>query len=170
MNFHAHVTVQPNTPIPRGWKSTTIVLEGDRIQHDIMITRHYCIGKHGIETLGDIINDITMLPWEDVIRVKIEQDSNFTLPITPENYVEVHMLCPAGVEPAGDGWVKSRNPRTVINRAPVYFYNKRVYDSILSVEQFKGSLALEQANIPYTECKVEQVVYDSNREHDSWWA
>lgn len=169
--YHVHVTALPNTPTPRGWKSTTIVLEGgNRIQQDIMLTKHYCTGKHGVESVSDIINDASMLPWENMIRIKVEQDNNFTLPITPDHYVEVHMLCPIGIEPVGEGWVKSRNPRTLIDGKPVYFYNRRVYNSSLTVEQFKVGLTLEQTNVPYLECKVEQVVYDSYREHDSWWA
>jgi hypothetical protein len=168
--YHAHITVHNLGEIPHGWKSTTIVLEGERVQQDIMLTKHYCVGRRGIETPADILADINLLPLNNVLRVKVEQDDGFTLPITPENYVEIHMLCGDGIIPIGEGWVKSRNPRSIKNGIPVYFYNKRVYDSNLSVEEFKASLASEQATVSYLECKVEQVIYDSNRAHDAWWA
>jgi hypothetical protein len=168
--YHAHITVHNLGEIPPGWKSTTIVLEGERVQQDIMLTKHYCVGRRGIETLEDILADINQLPHAGVLRIKVEQDDGFTLPINSDNYVEIHMLCGDGVIPVGGGWVRSRNPRSIRNGAPVYFFNKRVYDSSLTVEEFKASLASEQATVPYLECKVEQVIYDSNRAHDAWWA
>lgn len=170
MNYHAHITVPVETTVPRGWKSTTILLEGSKVQTDIMLTKHYQIGCKGITSVDDIKTDISSLQLEGIIRVKIEQDSDFTLPVTPDNYMEIHMLCPSGVEPVGDGWVKSSNPRKNTPTGPVYFYNKRVYTCEWGAKLFTQIMLGIQAVVPYIECKIEQVIYDSNREHDSWWA
>ena len=170
MNYHAHLTVPPNTPVPRGWKSTTIVLEGGIPQTDVMLTKHYRVGCQEIESVDDIKNDIASLRLYSVIRVKIEQDDTFTLPVTQHNYMEVHMLCPTGVSPVGGGWVKSSNPRSNTPDGPVYFYNKRVYNYPTGAESFYRDMLDTQASVPYIECKIEQVIYDSNRDHDSWWA
>jgi hypothetical protein len=122
-----------------------------------------------VSSVEDIKADIASLHLDGIIRVKIEQDDAFTLPITPTNYMEIHMLCPIGVIPNGGGWVKSSNPRKNTPQGPVYFFNKRVYDSPLTAEEFSDATLNEQ-DVPYIECKIEQVIYDSNREHDSWWA
>jgi hypothetical protein len=155
-NYHVHLTVPPDAPIPKGWKRTTILLEGAKVQTDV-------------SSVEDIKADIASLHLDGIVRVKIEQDDAFTLPITPTNYMEIHMLCPTGVVPKGDGWVKSSNPRKNTPQGPVYFYNKRVYNSPLTAEEFSNA-TLEEQDVSYTECKIEQVIYDSNREHDSWWA
>ena len=169
-HYHAHLTVPPDTPVLKSWKSTTIVLEGGRVQTDIMLTKHYQVGRKGITSIDDIKSDIASLPLGNIIRVKIEQDSDFTLPITPENYMEVHMLCPTGEQPVGEGWVRSSNPRKNTPDGPVYFFNKRVYNFPLTAKEFSDYVIAEQATVAYEECKIEQVIYDSNREHDSWWA
>lgn len=170
MNYHAHITVPVETTVPRGWKSTTILLEGSKVQTDIMLTKHYQIGCKGITSVDDIKTDISSLQLEGIIRVKIEQDSDFTLPVTPDNYMEIHMLCPMGVVPNGSGWVRSSNPRKNTPDGPVYFFNKRVYNFPLTAKEFSDYVIAEQATVAYEECKIEQVIYDFNREHDSWWA
>lgn len=169
-NYHAHLTVSPDAPVPKGWKRTTILLEGMKVQTDLMLTKHYVIGRKNVSSVEDIKADIASLRLDGIIRVKIEQDDAFTLPITSTNYMEIHMLCPNGVIPNGDGWVKSSNPRKNTPTGPVYFYNKRVYNSCLSAHEFSGAVLDEQKSVPFVECKIEQVIYDSNREHDSWWA
>jgi hypothetical protein len=168
-NYHVHLTVPPDAPVPKGWKRTTILLEGAKVQTDLMLTKHYVAGRKNVSSVEDIKADIASLHLDGIIRVKIEQDDAFTLPITPTNYMEIHMLCPDGVVPKGSGWVKSSNPRKNTPQGPVYFFNKRVYNSPLTAEEFSNA-TLEEQDVSYTECKIEQVIYDSNREHDSWWA
>lgn len=170
MDYHVHLTVKSEAVAPKGWKKTDIILEGSRVQEDVMLTKHYRLGHKGILTLQDIQNDIISLPKTlDITRVKIEQDSGFHLPITDENYVEIHvkfqevLLLP-------DCWVRSRNPRDLSPEGvPRYFFNRRIRQGTCVeaiVEEAKKDI--DFTNV--IEMKVEQVIYDSNRESDRWWA
>lgn len=165
MNYHAHLTVPDNTVVPKGWKRTDIILEGDRVQQDVMLTKHYQLGARGIENVNSIIGDVVSLDLKDLLRIKIEQDDGFTLPISEDNYAEIHMLCPVGVIPNGEGWVMSKNPR----REGAHFFNRRIY-SAPSMEEVIAETVIEQAKVPWIDLKIEQAIFDSNRNHDKWWA
>lgn len=173
MDLHAHVTLPQGITANRpGWKKTDIILEkGERSQIDTMMTRHYRIGQR-IQTFQDIIDDAT---WAfngiRIERLKIEQDSDFFLPINKENYLEIHMLVPEGT-PELRGWVMSRNPRSIVNGERRFFMNKRIYNSKRSVEEQARIINRKicDLGLRYFEFKVEQVVFDSNRAVDGWWA
>lgn len=168
-NFHVHMTTSAPVDPPKGWKRTDIVLEGDRVQTDFMLTKHYQIGKKGIKTINDILNDAILARPSNCFRVKLEQDSGFSLQVTELLYAEIHMLCPSGVEPKSSGWVKSKNPRRSSEDGGEYFYNKRVY-SAESMEALMFATLREEITTEYVDIKFEHVIYDSNRHHDAWWA
>ena len=103
------------------------------------------------------------------MRIKVEQDSDFTYLISEYRYVEVHLKCPEGVIPPGE-WVRSRNPRDIDSDGkPRYFFNRRYYEGS-SVENVVKTLKQELAETQYAEMKVEQILLDTNREMDRWWA
>jgi hypothetical protein len=169
MKFHVHLTVSKIDTIPIGWKETVILLEKDSKQQlDIMLTKHYKFGYRNINSLEDIKSDISNLNLSNLIRVKIEQDEGFYLPITKDNYVEVHVLCPE--ETLIDStWVKSKNPKKQIEDKKYYFLNKRIYSGE-NVDMVKQSILQELSGINYSDIKLEQIVFDSNFIHDSWWS
>lgn len=138
-----------------------------------MLTKHYQLGKKGINTIQDIIEDAPNSAQLKVTRLKIEQDSDFFLQVTKENYLEIHMLCEGRRSPGGP-WVRSRNPKSLApDGTPRYFFNMRIYDSNgLSVRSAANQvqMMLIIQGFDFLEFKVEQVVFDSNREMDSWWA
>jgi hypothetical protein len=169
MKFHAHLTVSSIDKVPKGWKETTIMLENKQIQQtDVMLTKHYKLGRKNIVVVDDIKRDIQRLDLSNLLRVKIEQDDGFYLPVSKENYVEIHALCNCQIEPP-KGWVKSKNPRKQLDGNKFYFLNKRVFfgSDVNSIQQHAIA---ELAGIDVLEFKVEQIVYDSNFNHDSWWA
>lgn len=174
MDLHAHITVPFTLPhIPHGWKATDIVLENEtRTQVDMMYTKHYRIGVRGIQNFQDIIDDAkdVFRHWA-IKRLKVEQDSEFFLPVNKENYLEIHMLVPDGI-PILEGWVKSRNPKSIVNGQRRFFMNKRVYASKLMADEAAHNIRKKviAAKIPFIEFKAEQIIFDSNRALDGWWA
>ncbi len=167
MKFHAHLTVNSIEKIPKGWKETTILLENNQTQQtDVMLTKHYKLGRRNISTIDDIKLDIQRLELGNILRVKIEQDDEFYLPVSKENYVEIHALCNCEIEPPKH-WVKSKNPRKQVDGNKFYFLNKRVFSGS-SVNSIQQQVMIELAGIDVLEFKVEQIVYDSNFNHDSW--
>ena len=175
MNYHAHLTVfGADEYTPHGWKKTDIILEKDnRTQIDTMLTKHYQLGKKGIHTIQDIIEDAPTSNQLKVTRLKIEQDSDFFLPVTKETYLEIHMLCEGEKKPKGE-WVRSRNPKSLSPEGvPRYFFNMRLYEGNgRGVKSLANLIQVDlfEQGFDYLEFKVEQVVFDSNREMDSWWA
>lgn len=161
-HYHAHITVPDNAVVPKGWKKTDIFLEGEKTQHDVMLTKHYLTKVYGA---NEVLSDISNLGRDDILRIKIEQENDFFLPVNETTYAEIHMLCPTGVTPNGEDWVRSRNPK----KEGAYFYNKRIY-SAPSMEEVIAETVIEQAEVDWVELKIEQVVFDSNRERDRWWA
>lgn len=170
--YHTHLTVSNITEIPKGWKKTVILLENDQqSQTDIMLTKHYKLGCKDIYTVPDILRDISqtaILLGSNLIRAKVEQDNNFHLPISENNYVEIHMLCPIDTE-LDSSWVRSRNPKNESDGIKNHFLNKRIYSG-KCVEQVVTEVVSSLGNTKYSEFKVEQVIYDSNAPHDKWWA
>ena len=117
VHYHAHITLDAPVAPPKGWKATEIHLSNeDRNQVDFMLTRHVVSERTGINFINEII---TLVPRLE--GIKIEQDDNFFKPITVYNYLECHMLLPAGVKPATGGWVKSKNANYKDGST---FYNK----------------------------------------------
>lgn len=133
-----------------------------------MFTKHYVIDKKGIGSIQDILDDIESVYSIGKTRVKIEQDDEFFLLIDEKYYMEVHLLCPEGVTPPGD-WVRSKNPRSLRDGVPQFFFNRRIYFGGTMQEEIE-KLNKELKGVPYSELKIEQAIYDSNREHDLWWA
>lgn len=169
MYYHAHITLQHSITAPKGWKETRIILDGSKTQEDFMMTKHYVIGHKGIRSVDDVMADIDLAFSNiDVARIKIEQTSDFTLPITSENYVEVHLKC-IGETSLSAAWVRSRNPSEIIDGSPAFFYNRRIYAG-KSHESVFDQIESELKGVAFIEKKIEQVVYDSNTSHDAWWA
>lgn len=170
--YHAHITVSSITNVPKGWKQTDIVLENtNKTQHDCMLTKHYKIGAHGITSVNDIITDVSnqsQLLTVPVIRVKLEQDSNFTIPISDINYIEVHARCYGINAVTNTKWVRSTNPNKLHkNGTPLFFYTRRFYSG--EINDVYSQVSTELYHIKTDEVKFEQVIFDSNVSHDSWW-
>lgn len=165
VHYHAHITLDAPVAPPKGWKATEIHLSNEeRNQVDFMLTRHAVSARTGINLINEIIALVPQL--EGIKRIKIEQDNKFFKPITTYNYLECHMLLPADTRPATGGWVKSKNPKYKDGST---FYNKRLYEGSSMEEEIHSILNYEIAT-PYLDIKFEQVIYDSNRGVDEWWA
>lgn len=134
-----------------------------------MLTRHFMLGekfKSPEDILSSVLSDFENIPY---LRIKIEQDSGPYLPITKDRYVEVHMLCPSSVI-LSSPWVRSKNPKNVtVEGDQNFFYNRRIYEGP-GVEEVIRNVFSEIEEIKHLGVKFEQVVYDSNSAHDSWWA
>jgi hypothetical protein len=118
-----------------------------------------------------ILNGIKSLDIDKdrIPRVKIEQTMISDLPMDGRRYVEVHVLVRDGVNPPTRGWAESRNPRTVKEGKPRFFINRRIYKAdgfVDAVEIVRNELR----NICYVDFKAEHVLYDPNRDLDSWSA
>ncbi len=177
MKFHAHITINTQVDIPqvpKGWKQTHILLERDnREQLDIMLTKHYKIGYRNIQSIQDIHKDIKLTTNEffnkdEILRVKIEQDQGFFLPISNENYVEIHMLFKDHLS-LDNSWVISRNLKKQKEGKDCLFLNKRIRSGSY-VNEIKTSLRTQLKDIEPKEFHIEQIVFDSNPNHDRWWA
>lgn len=169
-DYHVHVTLPSVTSVPKGWKQTNIVLEhNNQQQHDIMLTKHYRIGIKGITSVASILDDVSAsMPFNTVIRVKLEQDSNFTLPVSDTNYIEVHARCTGGSAITLPMWVRSTNPnRQLANGQQQFFFTKRFYSGSIDDIQLEVAQCLE--SVAVDEVKFEQVILDTNRLHDAWW-
>lgn len=172
MNYHAHITIETCQPLPKGWKATQIILDkDDRRQTDFMHTKHYCIGKNGIKDVDDIRRDVENI-FELVkgVRYKIEQDSDFTRPITKKEYLECHIKVMDGSVCELKGFQRSRNPNERVEGHDIYFWNKRWYSGTLFEARHEVELGLAFVLKEILEIKFEHVLIDSRHELDSWWA
>ena len=169
-DYHAHITVKQIETVPKGWKRTDIVLENITTkQHDVMLTKHYRLGVKGINSVNDIMKDITQhTAVFDIIRIKLEQDSNFTLPVTLSNYVEVHAKCNNDTFINNTNWVRSTNPKSISCGVSQFFFTKRFYSG--NIIDIQHAISNELSSMSVLDLKIEQVIYDSNRDHDAWWA
>lgn len=160
-HLHTHVTVTSFPEhTPKGWKLTKIALmKNGRSQVDLMLTKHFMLEDSFIET---ICTQIMFLPikQDNIIRVKIEQESNFPKEIIPGTYLEIHAETKSDHIP--DHWVPSYNPA----RNDINFVNRRFYQGNIPQLLKKIEYELDDA----AEYRPELVIYDSNHEHDSWWA
>lgn len=168
MKLHCHITLPRAQKPPRGWKKTEIVLANSSMtQTDYMVTKHFAVGRGKFKSLQDI-TDYCVKTCASLggIRVKLEQESDFHLPITDSNYVELHLKV-NGEAHLGAGWANSMNPNEQVT-GQERFYSKRIRSgsSVYTVVQTERA----KLKVPYVELKVEHVIYDSNPELDSWWA
>jgi len=169
--YHAHLTFPSSIEVlPRGWKRTEIVLLGNREQTDIMLTKHYMCGRNDMN-IDKIYDELKQISKQyGAIRIKLEKDNNFER-ITEENYLECH--CKVKGDTTFDmTWVRSRNPKDVVDGQEIYFYNKRVRKGDFIFEMSRISDEILRCTGPEgaEDVKFEQVVFDSNRQHDDWWA
>lgn len=165
--FHAHLTFPSfNSELIKGWKRTEIMLLGSSIRVDEMITKHYMIGNT-FKSFHEILEDCKQVAQlYNAVRVKIEKDNSFEY-ITQEKYLEVHCKVKGNCN-LDMSWVRSKNPKDL--EKSVYFYNKRIYSGNFNEQ---ASLIRKEVLLNVPECldlRFEQIVFDSNREHDSWWA
>ena len=178
-DYHVHVTLTRDIPkAPSGWKKTNIVLLGRarELSEDIMLTKHYRLG-HSVHTIQDILEDAYSLmegdllagqvPPNELHRIKIEQTSGFSIPVCQKNYVEIHMLLPEGVEPKTKYWHKSYNPKRIVDGVKQYFYTCRKYKGE-SVHSIAAEVQLENIELPALDFRVEQLVYDSSRDTNTF--
>lgn len=186
--FHAHITLNTdnhNFICPKSWKTTIIVLsKNNREQKDIMITRHFSLGKNNIHNFDSIIKEIENAANElqqsghNVIRKKLEHESLPTLPTTLNTYRECHIKIrkPNDVPlNTVDNFVESRNPMEIKDQHSTVFLNARFYkgtideiDNIINRAVEKIKVANPACNI--LEVKKETTVYDTNLLVDKWWA
>lgn len=163
-HLHVHVTVTNFPKItPKGWKETTIqLINNGRFQTDKMLTRHFMIDNNE-PFINKILSHVFFLPFKsyEIIRIKIEQESNFPNVIPDGNYLEIHAETADSDLP--DGWVFSYNP----HRKNVNFINRRFYSGNIT----KLLREVDETLVPYkAEYRPELIIYDSNHAHDSWWA
>jgi hypothetical protein len=173
MHYHAHLTVPAFAQCPRGWKETSIVLEADQPVMDLMYTRHFVLGKRNVETIDQIL-DLCRRTADQLgaVRIKVEQEDQLTLPITAENYVEVHALISDAAAALPPEWRRSRNAKSVDRGTSRYFYTRRFRSGDHSSVQ--AAIAHELQHVSnqgqLVELKIEQIIIDTNLTHDSWWA
>jgi len=170
-NYHSHITVTSIAIIPKGWKRTDIILEdSNKVQQDIMLTKHYCIGKAGVSSLQDITQDVVnMYNSLKAVRYKIEQDNEFSRNITNKEYFECHIKMYEN-DLNLTGFKRSRNPNQIIGNRKVYFWNKRWYEGQLSDINEEIGMIKDKYSKHILELKKEHVLIDSRHSLDSWWA
>jgi len=166
-HLHVHVTVTNFPEItPKGWKQTTIKLYNNgRWQTDKMLTKHFMIDNH-LSFIEMILSQVMFLPLKDyeIIRVKIEQESNFPAIIPSGNYLEIHAETSYPFKLSPDNyWVWSFNPKV----SDKSFINRRYYTGAISTLLAIVAEDVKQYNGEY---RPELIIYDSNHDHDSWWA
>lgn len=166
MRVHCHITLPVSIQPPKGWKITEIVLADDNtVQTDFMVTKHFLIGIGKYKNLNEVIEYCTTVGRElDCIRVKVEQEDEFHLPVTDDNYVEFHLKVEGNYEMKD--WARSENPKEKKEHG-VSFFSKRVRTGTNVNEVINTEIA--KIKVPYVELKVEHVVYDSNPSCDAWW-
>lgn len=135
-----------------------------------MITKHFKIGVRVLDP-HDILNECLALQDEHkmfIDRIKIEKDNNF-FPLSEKKYLECHVKI-RGTCNLSAAWVRSRNPKDVTPEGDVYFWNRRVYQG--NPEEVMPRLHAEvlDSKAEVLDLKFEQVVFDSNRDRDRWWA
>ena len=191
-HFHCHITVLEDDLEKAKhlrWKPTVIDLShNERTQQDIMLTKHFRDDEPGA------VRRITDEVWEDVkelselgfevLRVKLEYEPEFfpeCLRPTAEKYHELHFKCLGDEESflaAGNitlFGVELRQSRNPYNKTPYKlekFFNARVYGGTLeSLARFKlKAVELLEELFDLKEMKHEVILFDTNHEHDNWWA
>jgi hypothetical protein len=172
-HYHAHITVPAFSECPSSWKETSIVLESSQEVSDLMYTKHFVIGKKNLTSLNDVIEQCKIVSETlKAIRIKIEQEDNLYLPITEEHYVEVHALISDQSAVLPEQWRRSRNARSVGERGKMFFYTRRFREGTHPevINQVNLDLNILKSEGVLHEVKIEQIVLDTNLEHDRWWA
>jgi hypothetical protein len=185
--FHAHLTLKTDCIVVnlRGWKMTIITMnKEDRHLTDFMFTRHFLLGSEKTPTLEAIKAEIEASVKEidgglgEVTRVKLEHESLPTLPPSETNYRECHIKIRV---PKGhaletiDGFVQSRNPMDEEKTHSTIFLNARFYSGTVEEVDAKADEAVNcirllNPNCEILEVKKESTVFDTNHDHDKWWA
>jgi hypothetical protein len=199
--FHSHITISAEGNAAQaaklvGGKLTVIDLaKGKRGQTDVMITRHYVTGYHGLRDENDIVfllkGQAAQLKESgiEVLRTKLEHEMlhEQSNPLEIEEslnriYTEVHVKCvlAANLIKSLVGfakplcWHPSRNSlgKTEDGRL-IHFVNRRFYSKPLTlgtldmaVQELIGDFP---AGIEIREIKYESTVFDTNELHDKWW-
>jgi hypothetical protein len=185
--FHAHITIE-TTEVgfrpPKGWKTTIIILNKDnRIQQDIMVTRHFVVNSP-IRTLKSIQEELSLatdILQEDghkILRVKLEHESLPTVYPSESFYRECHIKIKKPIDIALitiPGFVQSKNPMIQDLLTETVFLNARYYSGSIeeidkSINCAYGQISELNPNCKILEVKIESTVYDSNLELDKWWA
>ena len=159
--YHVHLTIPTLLSIPKGWKETGMILiNGTYYQKDIMITKHYKIGYHKINSIQDIKIDSEKTAKKlNASRIKIEKDNNF--PEYLNNYLECHVKT---TEVFDNTWRRSKNP---IDTSETFWWTKRFYsgktcDIITNTKKYLN-------NFKTLEIKFEELILDTNQYHDNNW-
>lgn len=179
-------------------KCTVIHLEkDDQFQIDVMVTKYFFIKQDEDKTVFDFLDDLKVISADiesggmKVLRIKIEHEDLPTLTPSQDNYWEMHYKCkiPTSegglVEEAVKGGilecmpilVASSNPFSTSKDYVIQFFNLRVYEGtpeeVLAIHDAHiGALSVILAAFDgeLVESKREVIVYDSNHDHDKWWA
>lgn len=190
MHYHAHFTVPGRGARVRGFKRTTIELEGGgREQTDVMLTRHYY--RHDLvdeEVMACVRRDLEAIreSGQEVTRVKLERTGDIAgLELTEDRYYEAHIKTVsetadyarnlAVLRALGEsmGFRLSRNARESSAVAVAHFANLRVRSG-MSDEAARLTeevvAAIEAAGIHVKSVHREINVWDSNAQTDRWWA
>jgi len=164
-HLHVHVTVDSFPDItPKGWKTTTIMLQrSGRFQKDKMLTKHFLL-DNTINFIQYILTQVSMLPLTNIVRVKIEQETNFPDIIQKPQYLEIHAEV-AEINNLPFNWVFSCNEL----RQDMVFINKRFYDGNIIDCMDSVNMDLKTIDQPY-DYRAELIIYDSNPSIDKWWA
>ncbi|MFY0656148.1 MAG: hypothetical protein JXR12_05150 [Neptunomonas phycophila] len=151
---------------------------------------HYFHTKHGQystveEIRSRLENDCATLKENgfNAVRIKLEHESLPTNDPTADTYREVHFKC---IMPSDDRdsifqrmaefdstIVPSSNPFEKMKDGNiVQFFNKRYYEgTVEEVDQASNEIvAALNTMCTVKEVKRESVVFDTNLEHDKWWA
>lgn len=147
-------------------KPTPIDLLDHRGSHfDRMVTKY----QKGID-LTQMNRDVEILNENgfEVTRFKLEQmiESFDGFELSDQNYFEVHIKVPnTYMKKDVFGFAYSSNPSSM----GYYFYNGRCR-SLDDLPKFKETIELIKSETEVESVHMEYTVFDSNTEHDRWWA
>ena len=149
-----------------GGKVTSIdLVKGDTIVKDRMLTKwqkgsDLLETRQAVKLLTDSGYKVVRYKLERMIQ-HLEDISKFN--ITDTNYLEVHIKVPTSVARVEVfPFVMSSNSKDVDH----YFYNSRARSN----EQAKIIQNIIEERFKEYPSHIEYVVYDSNQQHDRWWA
>ena len=149
-----------------------------------MITRHFKTGTTKTPDIQSILKAVDdaktqlLMLGHNVVRVKLEHESLPTLRPSIEHYRECHVKfeVPNGTTlETINGFVASSNPMAMFQDSSYLFLNKRIYNGDCNHidRQMYDDVQLLRSinpNCKLVEVKIETAVWDSNLNHDKWWA
>lgn len=190
--FHCHITYEVNNDDevkpPHTWKSTIVTLsKANRTMDDFMITKHYVIPSEKTPNvsalMADVHNTTSMLSVSNkILRVKIEHESLPTIQPSQSTYRETHIrVVPYDTGYPSDDfvllkeWVRSSTQLNGWNKQESFFINRRFYSGTVEevdaiIQQQFAVMKLLNPHHRFVEIKIESTIYDSNQQHDQWWA